>query len=185
MHDENAFGLWIAYFDIEDDEYAGVDQAFVERFTLFERLVLERLSREPLATSPVVMRLGHGVYVEWSEGEHCQSPIAWAKALRVELAESDFRTACALTHGGRWVLGEAPSVQAIADVEVRHVSLPSEPLRRALYLDAATHGAPDEDSAWGPGLYVDTEAVDALALTPKNRPTSLEVAGAEFFRLGR
>ena len=62
---------------------------------------------------------------------------------------------------------------------------PSEPLRRALFAETASHGAPDEDSAWGSGLYLDTDAAEALGIRPKNEPTRLDVAGATFFRVSR
>jgi hypothetical protein len=41
------------------------------------------------------------------------------------------------------------------------------------------------EPGWGPGLYLDTEAVEALGLNLKNQPTALNVAEATFFRVGR
>jgi hypothetical protein len=76
---------------------------------------------------------------------------------------------------------------ALETVQWWSCSRPSEPLRRALYADAATRrdgdGAP---SGWGPGLYLDTEAVEALGKTPKNEPTVLHAggSGATFYRAG-
>ena len=55
----------------------------------------------------------------------------------------------------------------------------------ALLAEAATHG--DEQAAvegWGPGLYLDVEAVEALGRKPKNAPTILRAGGVEFFRAG-
>jgi hypothetical protein len=57
-----------------------------------------------------------------------------------------------------------------------------------MYADAASRLTGDEtaeDDGWGPGLYFDTEAVDALGRTPKNAPTALVTAGASFYRVGR
>jgi hypothetical protein len=56
-------------------------------------------------------------------------------------------------------------------------------LRRALYADAAAHG-PDGENGWGPGVFVDEEAVTALSRTFKNAPTPLHAGGATFFRIG-
>jgi len=64
-----------------------------------------------------------------------------------------------------------------------NASGPSEPLRRALCADAASRG--DQDAAgWGPGLYLDVDAVEALGRKPKNQPTILRSGGAEYFRAG-
>jgi hypothetical protein len=63
------------------------------------------------------------------------------------------------------------------------VTRPSEALRRALYADTASHGSDGEDG-WGPGVFVDEDAVAALKRAFKNAPTALRVAGATFFRIG-
>jgi hypothetical protein len=80
-----------------------------------------------------------------------------------------------------------PEVSELCDgIRVCQVSRPSEPLRKALAADAATRRAEeDESSGWGPGLYVDAEALEALGRAPKNAPTALEIAGAVFYRAGR
>ena len=63
---------------------------------------------------------------------------------------------------------------------------PSEPLRRALAAEVATRRADEDDErGWGPGLYVDVEAVEALGRNFKNAPTALEIGGATFYRVGR
>ncbi len=70
-------------------------------------------------------------------------------------------------------------------VFVAVASAPSEPLRRALWADtAAHHDQADAPDGWGAGLYVDTEAVEALGRKFKNEPTPLVSAGATFYRLG-
>ncbi|HTA91555.1 MAG TPA: hypothetical protein VK745_18355, partial [Polyangiaceae bacterium] len=91
-----------------------------------------------------------------------------------------------LSHGGRWLSEAAEAPPLVDGVEWLSVSLPSEPLRRALYAETAAHPADEHDEAgWGPGLYVDTEAVEALGRSLKNAPTPLAVAGATFFRVAR
>jgi hypothetical protein len=35
MIDENAFGLLVSYFSIEDDEYEGEREHFIERYATF------------------------------------------------------------------------------------------------------------------------------------------------------
>lgn len=186
MIDENAFGVLIDYFDIEDDEYSEDDtETFKDRFTAFERLILERCAEAPPAGPARVITLGHSVFIEF-EQEACRPGLLrWVKELRASLDEHEFRTAVVVTHGGRWVDDDASNwVQQSesGSLRVAHVSLPSEPLRRALFAIAACHSGGDQ--SWGPGAYLDTEAVEALGIQPKNEPTRLSVAGADFFRVG-
>ena len=54
-----------------------------------------------------------------------------------------------------------------------------------LVADVASRGDDEDGSGWGPGLYLDTEAAEALGMTPKNAPTVLRAAGASFYRAGR
>jgi hypothetical protein len=187
MIDENAFGLLIAYFSIEDDEYRGERQEFVERYQRFEALVRERLSTNPPGSSVRAIDFGFAFYVELSDGEQTGDLISWLRELRASLAEHDYSTAGVLTHGSCWV-DEAeprPDVVDCGGIKLVRASRSSEPLRRALLAEAATHG--DEAAAaegWGPGLYLDVEAVEALGRRPKNAPTILHTGGAEFFRAG-
>jgi hypothetical protein len=192
LEDENAFGVLIAYFSIEDDEYAEEHtDRFVDRFTLFERLLMDYLTECPLGSGAVALSLGHALYVEVGDGDQTQSPLAWSRTLQARLREQAFQTTCAVTHGGSWrQSGGAVDVDSrlstpAGELPLVRASLPSEPLRRALYAECASHGAPGEAQAWGPGMYVDTEVIEALGLSPKNNPTVLSVAGAEFYRLGR
>lgn len=186
--DENAFGFLVTYFGVEEEEYALERQEFVERFEAFRATVLQYLEAFPAGRDARVLCLGHAVYVEIAEGDEVEAPIAWLKAARARLAARGFETVGVLSHGSRWVDGEGPPpcvTERIGDFAVTHVSSPSEPLRRVLYADAASrHDDEDEESGWGPGLYLDTEAVDALGLTPKNSPTTLRTAGAAFYRAG-
>lgn len=185
MIDENAFGLFVSYFDVEEDEYALEPEDFVRRVGRFRATVIECLEALPLGKDARAIDFGHGVYVEIADGDQTEDPMAWLKMVRARLQGREFRTAALLTHGSRWVEGEAPfSSEFAGDVGLATVSPPSEPLRRALYGDAATR-TDDEHDGWGPGLYLDTEAVEALGRTPKNAPTVLSASGAGFYRAGK
>ncbi len=185
MIDENAFGLLISWFDAEDAEYALEREAFVKRFLEFREVGRECLGF-PLGSGLRVLELGHALYVELSEGDENEDPIVWLKMTRARLSERDFVTAGVLSHGSRWVGEETlPAVEWRGEIALASCSLPSEPLRRALYADTLTR--PDEDvddPGWGPGLYVDTEAVEALGRKLKNAPTPLRAGGATYYRVG-
>lgn len=194
MEDENAFGLLFSYHGLEDDEYEDDETAgFVERFSAFQRIVLGYLAECPPGDGCHAIDLGHALYVEIADGDQSQNLITWLRAGCEKLRSHGLQIAGFISHGGRWL--EPPEVslgvQTIGSsgsgaggVRLMTVSRPSEPLRRVLYAETASHGLPDEGAAWGPGVYVDLEAVDALGLSLKNRPTTLHVAGAEFFRVG-
>lgn len=186
--DENAFGLWVAYYDVEDDEYALDRDEFIERAGQFRQLVLECLDAIVLGRDVRAVDFGHAVYVEIAEGDEVESPIHWLKMVRARLKGRGFETVGVLTHGSRWVSerrGFVPSQGTAGDVRLTTISNPSEPLRRALYADTATRFDDENESVgWGPGLYLDTEAVEALGKTPKNVPTVLRSGGATFFRAG-
>jgi hypothetical protein len=187
MIDENAFGLLVSYFSIEDDEYAGEREEFVERYATFSALVRDRLSEKPPAASAKAIDLGYAFYVELLDGVEHLDLIGWLRELRATLGERDFQTAGMLTHGSCWVDDQDPRPDIVdcGSVKLFRASRPSEPLRRALLAEAATHG--DEQNGtegWGPGLYLDLEAVEALGRRPKNTPTILRSGGAEFFRAG-
>jgi len=187
MIDENAFGLLIAYLNIEDDEYDGEREQFVTRYTGYSDLLRARLLAQPPSDSARAVELGHAFYVELIEGDNKCDPIAWLRTTRTELSESGYLTAGILTYGSSWYDG-AESHSALCDIGTTKLvtaSGPSEPLRRALCADAASRG--DEITGtpgWGPGLYLDVDAVEALGRKPKNQPTILRCNGAEFFRAG-
>ncbi len=187
MIDENAFGILVSFHAIEDEEYESDElDEFVDRFTLFQRLVLQCLQEGAPGEGVKVLCFGHAVYLELAEDAAAKGLLGWAKGVRKELSEHDFDSAVILTHGGRWMTDE-PSAERVSHVgssTVLHCSLPSEPLQRALVAHTASHGLPAEADAWGPGLYLDTDALDALGIRPKNEPTRLEVAGAAFYRVG-
>ena len=188
MIDENAFGLLVSYFDIEDDEYTLEREEFVERFRLFRKTVLDGLAGPGIGAAVRVLDLGHAVYSELAQEDGTQDPIGWLRTVRARLAEHDFATVGVLSHGGRWVAEDDASSDGPELAEgatFLAASSPSEPLRRALYAETQTH--PDETTGfagWGPGLYIDTEAVEALGRRLKNAPTPLSSAGATFYRMG-
>jgi hypothetical protein len=188
MIDENAFGLLISYASIEDDEYGLEPVEFVRRFGQFRELVLGLVREHSPGCDVRALDLGHAFYFELADGDQAGDPIAWLKQARTRLAECELETVGVLSHGGRWIADSEPdsaSEQIGSDVRLIRASLPSEPLRRALYADAASRLDEDSDfEGWGPGLYVDSEAVEALGRSPKNAPTPLCTAGAVFYRVG-
>jgi hypothetical protein len=191
MIDENAFGLLIAYLSIEDDEYDGSREDFVSRYEAFSTLLCARLRDQPPGDSPRAVTLGHAFYIEIIEGDGECDLIAWLRATRAELGELGYLTAGILTYGSSWY-GSGEPQAAFADLgtaKLVNASGPSEPLRRALGADAATRGHEDEaedagNPGWGPGLYLDVDAVEALGRKPKNQPTLLRSGGAQFYRAG-
>lgn len=190
MIDENAFGILISDFDLEDDEYRLETHEFGARTQRFHDAVFEHVAEHALAEGARALDLGHAVFFEFGEGDQVMGPLAWLKALRSALSEAGLASVGILTHGSRWVDEEAGAEieveqRYIGSVAVARLSHPSEPLRRALYADTASRPHDDDTEGWGAGLYADTEAIEALGLSPKNQPTGLSVAGATFFRVSR
>ena len=188
--DENAFGILIAHYGIENEEYALEREAFVERFTEFRSALLDFLATLPVAQNAAALDLGHALYVEFADGEQNEDPLVWAKAARALLTGRTFDSAAIVAHGSRWRDDEGEALPDVGDLEggvsLIQVSRPSEPLRRALAAEVATRRSDESDeSGWGPGLYIDVEAVEALARSFKNAPTALEIGGATFYRVGR
>jgi hypothetical protein len=187
LTDENAFGVLIAYFEIENDEYALEAADFAARFSEFRSALRACVETFPLAQSGTAREFGHALYIEFSDGEQLEDPISWIKLVRARLKALDLASVGVLSHGGRWLADPAEAAPPnAAGIAWQPVSLPSEPLRRALYAETASHGVDEDDeNAWGPGIYVDTEAVEALGRTLKNAPTPLAIAGATFYRVAR
>jgi len=193
--DENAFGILVSYFRIEDEEYGLERGEFVERFELFRQTVRECITEMPLGSRARALDLGHGFYLELPEDASASNPLKWARHAREKLAARGFDSVGVVTHGSRWIDEDEEtflSTENVGDCGVVTLSNPSEPLRRALYADAATHAdEPDPtaetepDAGWGAGLYLDTEAAEALAMVPKNAPTVLHTRGAGFYRVGK
>lgn len=188
MIDENAFGLLLGYHNLEDDEYAHEPAAFVARLRGFHSAALGWLETTPLGEGLQVVDLGHAVYAELAEGDEQTDPVGWLRGWRTQLGAAGFLTIGVLTHGGRWApeseeTADLPGVECLRSLLVYRIAYSSEPLRRALYADTAAQPDPTRPG-WGPGLYVDAEAIEALGKKLKNAPTPLHVAGAVFHRLG-
>jgi hypothetical protein len=188
--DENAYGILIGYHSIEDDEYGLERERFVERFEEFRAAVIDYLTTLRVAEKATVLDFGHAVYVEFADGDQREDPLAWGKAARSLLVGREFQSVVVVTHGSRWVEEHAPEVPATRElapqIAFAKLSHPSEPLRRAIAAEVASRRADEDDErGWGPGLYVDDEAVEALGRQFKNAPTPLEAGGATYFRVGR
>ncbi|HMJ13152.1 MAG TPA: hypothetical protein VK524_17145 [Polyangiaceae bacterium] len=186
MIDENAYGLLVSYFDIENDEYALEAEEFVERVSAFRRCW--RSCLEEQAGPMRAIDLGHALYIELAEDELPGEPVALLRDLRKRLSEHEIESVGVLTFGGRWLHSDDESSPACTDqlgsVTVHELSLPSEPFRHALDADAAARATQDDEPVgWGPGLYLESEAIEAMGRKLKNAPTPLEAGGATFFRI--
>jgi hypothetical protein len=184
--DENALGVLISYVALEEDEYESDDTGpFVARVTDFRGVCLEALKDAAPAANTHALFIGHALYVEVPEAEQKPKLVSFVRALRERLEERSIATAAVVTFGGRWV--EREDVVAVDVVESEHfkwteVSLPSEPFRKALQVDAAWR---DKEAGWEPGLYFDAEVLEPLGLNLKNQPTPLYIGDTTYFRVGR
>lgn len=186
MNDENAFGLLLSWADIEQEEYGLEPAEFARRWREFRDAWREALGIFALGQDVRALDLGHALYLELGDGDQSEDPITWLKLVRSRLSEKGFSTVGVVSYGGRWLDDEVGSeLPEMNGVYVAVASCPSEPLRRALYADTAAHrDEADAPEGWGVGLYVDTEAVEALGRKFKNEPTPLVSAGATFYRVG-
>jgi len=185
MIDEDAFGILLSYYDVEDDEYGSDDRAeFVRRFEAFERLSLLAIQSLELPADHHVVCLGHAVYAELPDRDDSPQLFARFRAAAARLSSEGIVNVAVLSHGSRWVdeAGGQPLSVTGGMPRIARVSRPSEPLRRALFVAALAQGD-DTVEGWGPGVYADTEALEALGKSPKNAPTVLRAPGAEFFRV--
>jgi hypothetical protein len=187
LTDENAFGLLVQLYDIEELEYGAESEDFAARFVQFRTLVLEHAATHPLGEGAIALELGHAVYFEIGDGDQGSDPIAWLRGLCAPLVQDGFELAAVVSHGGRWVDGDAPAPPEVLPLDGGYRAVrfgyPSEPLQRALRAAAFCHGSDGEDG-WGAGLFVDTEAVEALGKQLRNAPTPLSAGSATFYRLG-
>lgn len=185
--DENAFGALVSYVTIEEDEYGLEDAAtFQSRADEFRRLCRDALAHGAPTNAHAVF-MGHALYVEVPEADEKPKLVSFVRTLREQLQERDVVTAGIVTFGGRWVLREdAVDVDVVTGANYRLVtmSLPSEPLRKALHAEAACHATGGAEG-WGPGLYIDSEALEPLGLNLKNQPTPLYIGDDTYFRVGR
>jgi len=186
--DENAYGLLIAWFDIEDVEYSLETEQFVERYGEFRATILGCLDAMPLGQNVRALDLGHAFYLELADGDEQTDPIRWLRDVRSRTNELGFSSLSVICHGGRWVAGdseaEAFASERIGDVTLVRVSRPSEPLRKALAAESAARPNDDETPGWGPGVYVESEVIEALGRKLKNAPTALAAADTSFYRVG-
>lgn len=182
--DENAFGLALAYYDIEEEEYGLEDSAeFVRRFRAFEAAARGALARAELPEDRLALGLGHSIYFEFHDAGDTPRLVSQARQVSTAVLEAGFRNALALAFGSRWVDPEAPTPGALqADAGEVRLAGPSEPLRRCLAATALAMGD-DQVPGWGPAVYVDLDAAEAVGLKLKNRPTLLRAGGADFFRI--
>jgi hypothetical protein len=177
--DENAFGILIAHYDLEGVEYSLEEGAFLEYLGRFEQVIAGRLRDVPLSNGLRRLDVGHGVYLEFADGDQLESPLTWIRETRMALVAADLPNVCVLSFGGRWV------TDAEATDAVRFG--PSEPLRKALAGEAhaqPTHVGDEEEHGWGPGLFVEQEAIERLGKAFKNAPTPLHVLSSVFYRIG-
>lgn len=184
MIDENAFGVLVSWYDIEDAEYGLTPEEFAERWHEFASAWRDALSVFQLGEGAHALDLGHAVYVEIADGDQTEDPIVWLKMVRARIAEKGFTTVGVVSHGGRF--RELPRPEGECPIPIQVASGPSEALRRALFAETACHE--DEElspEGWGPGIYVDSEVIEALGRQLKNAPTPLASASATFFRVAR
>lgn len=188
MIDENAFGVLVSYFAVEDEEYGLEREEFVDRFRAFRQTLVDLLAEYPPGAAARALDLGHAIYIEVADGNQRESPLAWVKRARAALLDREFESVGVVTHGGRWVDDGDESFVAteyVGDTGLVTVSRPSEPLRRALAAEAASRPDDDDRAGWGPGLYLDVEAAEALRMVPKNAPTVLAAPGLRVYRVAR
>jgi hypothetical protein len=82
MIDENAFGILIGYFSIEDDEYGLERRQFVEAFGRFRSTIYDYVVEALPASEARALDLGLAVFFEFAVGEQLTDTIGWARALR-------------------------------------------------------------------------------------------------------
>lgn len=184
--DENAFGIWVNWYDAEEVEYSQSADKFAPRIIVFRSAVQSYVQREPLGKNVVLVDFGTGVYLEVGQGDEATGLIGWVRGLRAYLLEGDWKTFAVISFGGRWVTLDSEAAMPDKIGNVRVVSLgPSEPLRKVMAADAMAHA--DENTGevgWGSGLFLDEEALEPLSLSLKNVPTALYIGGWCFYRVG-
>ncbi|PKN31287.1 MAG: hypothetical protein CVU63_24730 [Deltaproteobacteria bacterium HGW-Deltaproteobacteria-20] len=102
LTDENAYGIWVSWFDAEDVEYAQSADKFPPRIMVFRSAVADFLEREPLGTGVRAIEFGTAIYVEVGDGDQTTDLLAWVRKLRSFLREGDWETFSVVAHGGRW-----------------------------------------------------------------------------------
>ena len=185
--DENAYGVWISWFDAEDVEYAQSADKFPPRIMVFRSAVTEFLKDEPLGEGVRAFDFGTAIYVEVGDEDETTDLIKWVRAFRAYLKDGDWDTFAVVAHGGRWVAREPNAClpSQVGNVEVVASFGPSEPFRKVMAAEAMAHDDEETgESGWGVGLFIDVDALEAMNRTLKNAPTALCSGGACFYRVG-
>jgi len=185
--DENAYGIWVSWFDAEDVEYSQSADKFPPRIMVFRSAVAEYLARAPLGEGVQAVDFGTAIYVEVGDGDESVDLLKWVREFRSYLRDGDWETFAVVSHGGRWVAQEPDAClpSRVGTVKVLASFGPSEPFRKAMAAEAMAHD--DEESGeagWGVGVFVDADALEALDRKLKNAPTALCSGGACFYRVG-
>jgi hypothetical protein len=189
VRDENAFGLLLSYHRLEDDEFGDAGpSAFAARFCDFEREALSAFAAAGLPTDRHVLALGHALYTEFHDAGDTPRLLSQLRGASQRLLGAGFENVAVLAYGGRWIDADTGPrlVLEPGPPPLMRASLPSEPLRRCLALLARAAEAEqgeEEDGGFGPALYVDLEAAEAVGVQLKNSPTLLNAGGASFFRI--
>ena len=186
LADENAFGIWVSWFDAEDVEYAQSSDKFPPRVQVFRAAVADFLERESLGAGVRALDFGTAVYVEVGDGDQTTDVLGWVRKLRTFLLAGDWLTFAVVAHGGCWVATSPAGCmpERVGDVRVLGSFGPSEPLRKVMAAEVMAHG--DDDSGepgWGVGLFVDADALEAMGRKLKNAPTALWSSGVCYYRL--
>jgi hypothetical protein len=188
--DENAFGILIAHYDLENIEYSLEESAYLEYLSRFVAVVDERLTSKPVAAGLRRLDLGHAYYFEFADGDQLENPITWIRELRSALVDADLPNICVLSAGGRWVTPAEGNTNEDASAGTSPAAVaygPSEPLRKAFAAEALsqpTEAGEEGETGWGPGLYIEKEAIEQSGRTLKNAPTALFVHSSVFYRIG-
>jgi hypothetical protein len=184
--DENAFGVLVAHYDLESIEYSLEPTDFLDYLRRFSSLVDERLTVMPLAKWLRTLDLGHARYFEFADGDQLESPITWIREMRKAFSAAELPNVCLLAAGGRWVTEPPDDASPVTDGCDLDYG-PSEPLRKAIAAEVRAQpntAAPAADMGWGPGLYVEKDAIEQLGKSLKNEPTALPVLSSVFYRIG-
>src|SRR6187549_2483664 len=113
LSDENAFGLLISFYDLEDVEYSLEPEEFTTRCSEFRSATLGFASDTPLGAGATILDLGHALYFEIGDGDQAADLLTWLRRLRETLVERNFEVVAVLSHGGRWLREADPDLPCI------------------------------------------------------------------------
>lgn len=184
MRDENAFGLYLSWFDAEETEYAQSADKFPPRLVVLRAAVADYAASFSAGQGMIAFDFGTAFYFEIADGDQSEDPIAWMRSFRAFLAQGDWVTFGAVTYGGRWMPVSPAEPPSAGNIRWLAAHGPSEPMRRALAAESRCHDDDETDEeGWGSGLFVDLEALEALGRKLKNQPTTVRAGGASFVRV--